>query len=209
MSEQEIIPEIVKNSVEMPIRTEDIPNFKQWVNWNPLDDEHEGVDFAVYQSTNGNYYLGLPVGTPIRAVADGILVANDLPENISPSETELREFYRTVVIQHQGGLATQYAHLKSDIPTGQTVKKGEIIGALVEYSPFPDSGKITHLHFGCGLYSGNQRRKSELDKYYDPQIILPTKLTLTTTPRHEFGTITLIPTGEEIHPITKFRYLIK
>lgn len=209
MLEQKIIPEILKNNVEMPIRSEDIHNFKQWVNWNPFDKEHEGIDFSLYQSADGGYQLGLPAGTPVRAVANGRLVANDLPDNVSPSESKLREFYRTVVIKHHGNFATQYAHIRSELSIGQTVKAGEIIGVLVEFSPSPDCGKITHLHFGCGSYSGNQQCKSDLDEYYDPNVIIPTKLTLTTTPRHEFGTLTLNPTGKSIHPATKFRFLIK
>lgn len=90
---------------------------------------HNGVDIAA------------PIGTPIRAPADGVvvLVARDM-------------FYtgETLMIDHGYGLTSVYAHMsKIVVNQGQTVSKGDIIGMVGM------SGRATgpHLHWGISLFS--------------------------------------------------------
>lgn len=83
---------------------------------------HAGVDF------------GAPVGTPIRAAGDGIVV----------SAATMRGYGRVVIIQHGSGLSTVYAHCsRTYVSAGQTVKAGQVIAAV------GNTGLSTgpHLHF--------------------------------------------------------------
>ncbi|MCU0833981.1 MAG: M23 family metallopeptidase [Chromatiaceae bacterium] len=83
---------------------------------------HRGVDFAGKR------------GTPILAVADGIVIAS-----------ETRNGYgRTVEIRHGDGLVTRYAHNdKNLVQVGDLVRQGQVIATL------GSSGRTTgaHLHF--------------------------------------------------------------
>jgi murein DD-endopeptidase MepM/ murein hydrolase activator NlpD len=83
---------------------------------------HRGVDFAGKR------------GTPILAVADGLVIAS-----------ETRSGYgRLVEIRHGDGLVTRYAHnAKNLVQVGDLVKQGQTIATL------GSSGRTTgpHLHF--------------------------------------------------------------
>jgi murein DD-endopeptidase MepM/ murein hydrolase activator NlpD len=87
---------------------------------------HKGVDITA------------PIGTPIRATADGIVVF---------AETE-STFGRLVKVNHGNGLETYYAHLsRFYVQAGQDVRRGELIGAV------GTSGRVTapHLHYEVRL----------------------------------------------------------
>lgn len=83
---------------------------------------HHGQDYAV------------PVGTPVRAAADGIV-----------SDEQGGSAYGThIFIDHEGGYQTLYGHLSEKrVSAGTPVKKGQVIGLSGE------SGNVTgpHLHF--------------------------------------------------------------
>ena len=83
---------------------------------------HTGIDFSA------------PVGTPVRAAADGIV-----------SDAEFSGRYgRLVVVDHGRGIQTYYAHLsRMDVVAGQEVYKGETLGSV------GSSGRATaaHLHY--------------------------------------------------------------
>jgi hypothetical protein len=83
---------------------------------------HSGVDIAA------------PVGTPVRAVADGILF------HAGPDSSYGNE----ALIDHGYGLTTKYGHLRSlTVVVGQEVSRGEIIGTVGM------TGRTTgpHLHY--------------------------------------------------------------
>lgn len=86
---------------------------------------HKGIDIAA------------PAGTPVRAVAGGVVVsAGVLVENAG-------RYGKTVILQH-GALRTLYAHLTSmNVKAGATVEAGQQIGTVGE------TGFATgpHLHF--------------------------------------------------------------
>ncbi|WP_444847522.1 peptidoglycan DD-metalloendopeptidase family protein [Duganella caerulea] len=86
---------------------------------------HKGIDIAA------------PSGTPVHAVADGVVVsAGQLTENAS-------RYGKTVILQH-GAQRTLYAHLTSmNVKPGAIVKAGQQIGTVGE------TGFATgpHLHF--------------------------------------------------------------
>jgi len=83
---------------------------------------HTGVDLAA------------PMGTPVRAAADGIIV-----------ETEWQSGYgRLIIIDHGNGLQTYYGHLSSfNVVPGQEIRRGDVIGRSGA------SGRVTspHLHY--------------------------------------------------------------
>lgn len=88
---------------------------------------HQGTDIAA------------PVGTPVKAAADGIVMLN-APDT----------FYsgNVIVLDHGHGLQTIYAHLnKMNVKKGDLVKQGDIIGEVGK------TGRVTgpHLHWGASL----------------------------------------------------------
>lgn len=89
---------------------------------------HSGEDFSASR------------GTPVRAVAAGIV---DMAEDLYYSGN-------TILIDHGGGLVSQYFHLHElRVEKGISVARGDIIGTA------GDTGRVTgpHLHFGLRLHS--------------------------------------------------------
>ncbi len=83
---------------------------------------HRGVDILA------------PVGTPVRATADGVV---RLAEFMSG-------YGRIVVIDHGSGFQTYYAHLsRFAVVAGQEIRRGELVGNV------GTSGRVTapHLHY--------------------------------------------------------------
>jgi len=100
---------------------------------------HTGVD------------LSAPLGTPVMAAADGIVVA------VGHGASGYGNF---VVIAHGGGIATLYGHLlATSVSVGQTVARGQVIG--LEGSTGFSTGP--HLHFELRVY----------DQVTDPMPYLP------------------------------------
>ena len=83
---------------------------------------HAGTDFAG------------PVGTPIYATADGVVVSASWSSG----------YGRLIKIQHEFGIETRYAHLNAmNVSVGQRVSRGQRIGDM------GNSGRSTgpHLHY--------------------------------------------------------------
>jgi murein DD-endopeptidase MepM/ murein hydrolase activator NlpD len=89
---------------------------------------HNGIDF------------GIPIGTALYSAADGVVIGVD------DSDVYCRgaSYGKWVLIKHNNGLTTLYAHMSSfAVSEGQSVKSGEKIGLSgnTGYSTGP------HLHF--------------------------------------------------------------
>lgn len=83
---------------------------------------HSGVDLAA------------PLGTPIRAIASGVVVFAD----------PYAGYGNLVVLKHKHGITSHYGHMhKIKVSPGTSVSGGEILGTL------GNSGESTgpHLHF--------------------------------------------------------------
>jgi murein DD-endopeptidase MepM/ murein hydrolase activator NlpD len=84
---------------------------------------HSGID------------IGAPLGTPVYASSDGVIRQADFNKN---------GYGNLIIIEHAQDFTTYYGHLsKIKVKVGQTVKKGDNIGAV------GSTGKSTgpHLHF--------------------------------------------------------------
>ena len=99
---------------------------------------HSGVD------------LGLPTGTPIYAVADGVV----------ESSGDLGNCGKGVRINHSGGYMSVYCHAsKLEIKTGESVKSGQTI-ALVG-----STGMSTGPHLHLGIKKNGE--------WIDPKTVVP------------------------------------
>lgn len=105
----------------------------------------EGGNFGarrVYNGKTQSFHAGLdmsaPKGTPVAAAADGrVALAGDLYFSGG-----------TVLLDHGGGLFTQYMHLsRVDVKDGDVVAKGAILGLVGA------TGRVTgpHLHWAARL----------------------------------------------------------
>jgi murein DD-endopeptidase MepM/ murein hydrolase activator NlpD len=118
---------------------------------------HTGIDITA------------PAGTPVVAACDGT-VANIQP---NPSKT----YGNQVVIQHAGGLNTQYAHLgQVDVKPGATVHAGDQIGLSGTtgnvWKGNKDNPPTTpHLHFE--IRRGSIKPHSTGGQVVDPMQYLP------------------------------------
>lgn len=103
----------------------------------------DGANFGarrVYNGKTQSVHAGLdmaaPAGTPVAAAADGrVALAGDLYFSGG-----------TVLLDHGGGLFTQYFHLsRVDVKDGDVVAKGTVLGLVGA------TGRVTgpHLHWGA------------------------------------------------------------
>ncbi len=96
-----------------------------------------GVRTQGLHGKNGVDLAGVPVGSPVLAVASGVVIA-------AKSTGWNGGFARYIIIQHPDGITSLYGHLnKVMVDVGQQVRQGEQIGEL------GNSGRSTgpHLHF--------------------------------------------------------------
>jgi murein DD-endopeptidase MepM/ murein hydrolase activator NlpD len=90
---------------------------------------HTGIDLSV------------PLGTPVFAAADGVVV---LARSMTDTAGALVGYGNCVIIQHDAGLKTLYGHLLViGVKEGDQVKRGQLIGLV------GSTGNSTgpHLHF--------------------------------------------------------------
>ncbi|HXF44311.1 MAG TPA: peptidoglycan DD-metalloendopeptidase family protein [Candidatus Paceibacterota bacterium] len=91
---------------------------------------HNGVDFRA------------PVGTPIMAVENGTVIAVDNNDR-GTSRWFKYQYGKYVLIQHDNGLTSLYAHLSRQVvQKGQQITKGDVIG----YSGDTGYSYGAHLH---------------------------------------------------------------
>ena len=98
-------------------------------------------------TNGGNRYAidyGVPIGTPVVAAADGVVVA---AENRFGGPSSDAGRVNLVGIKHANGQATVYLHLKHDgvaVKVGQKIMRGDLIG----WSGNSGASSGPHLHFG-------------------------------------------------------------
>ncbi|MBQ9748835.1 MAG: G5 domain-containing protein, partial [Clostridia bacterium] len=122
---------------------------------------HYAMDIAVWY---GDPILAVKSGTVIYAYDEGYFSKNDLNWT-----------YGTfVVIEHEGGVRSVYAHLKSrTVRAGDKVRGGQVIGYsgnTGRVNPAPTASDPlagTHLHFEIRVKQGNTYVKTDPRKYID------------------------------------------
>ncbi len=96
---------------------------------------HNGVDFRA------------TVGTPIKSAKNGVVKGTGNTDNVCPGAS----YGRWVLIEHENGLTTLYAHLSIvRAYQGQDVAEGEVIG----YSGNTGYATGPHLHFSVFASQG-------------------------------------------------------
>lgn len=115
---------------------------------------------GVYTSRNTRSHRGVdiagPVGTPIVASASGTVTVSTALRN---SNGSYRSYGEYIVISHDNGYVTYYAHLsKRNVSVGQYVSQGQVIGLR------GSTGNSTgpHLHFEIK----NGRTEINPNKYF-------------------------------------------
>lgn len=120
-------------------------------------DEHNGIDY------------NLPIGTPLYAVADGVVLASHARKvsqcgrRCSPSQEEILVQHRfsdsdPAAPTYAETFVTYYAHLDVRlVQTGDTVVRGQVIG----YSGNTGCSSGPHLHFGV------KRLSNTASEWYD------------------------------------------
>jgi len=98
--------------------------------------------------------MGAPDGTQVVAALSGTVVATGNTDlSHSPSGQQCYSFGKWIMIKHNNGLSTMYAHLSQiDVSQGQSVTTGESIGLSGR------SGYATgpHIHFGVYATEGTR-----------------------------------------------------
>ncbi|MBN2871070.1 MAG: M23 family metallopeptidase [Campylobacterales bacterium] len=115
-----------------------------------------GANVFVSQGYNGGMtHKGLsayaidfpvPIGTPIHAAREGIVVGAKGSGTVGGMSPEYRQYANYVIIEHSDGTMGNYYHLKQGgaaVRIGQKVSKGELIG----YSGNTGYSSGPHLHF--------------------------------------------------------------
>lgn len=88
----------------------------------------------------------VPIGTPIHAAREGIVVGAKGSGTVGGMSPEYRQYANYVIVEHSDGTMGNYYHLKQGgaaVRIGQKVSKGELVG----YSGNTGYSSGPHLHF--------------------------------------------------------------
>ena len=161
---QEIGRECVSSEIYAPIEKVIVVGTKEESFYMPfLDASRGGYNYSVTQSFHSSHRaldFGVWYGDPICAIKSGkVIVAYD--EGYFSTDNILWTYGTYVVIEHEDGMRSYYAHLKSrKVSVGDTVSGGEIIGYsgnTGRTNPEPTASKPyagTHLHFEIRVKQG-------------------------------------------------------
>ena len=138
------------------------------------DAAHGGRDYAVTQSYSSSHRaldFGVWYGEPICAIKSGRVI-EAYNEGYFSTDNILWTYGTYVVIEHDDGMRSYYAHLKSKtVSVGQRVSGGEVIGYsgnTGRVNPAPTASDPlagTHLHFEIRVKQGSSYVTTDPRKY--------------------------------------------
>jgi len=141
-----------------------------------LDAAHGGHNYPVTQDFSSSHRgidFGVWYGDPITAIKGGKVIAA-YDEGYFSKDNILWTYGTYVVVEHEDGMRSYYAHLKSrTVSVGDTVSGGQIIGYsgnTGRTNPEPTASKPyagTHLHFEIRV------KKNGVYVTTDPKAYLP------------------------------------
>jgi len=90
--------------------------------------------------------IAAPIGTPVLAALSGTILGTGNTDTYHDSRgNQCYSFGKWVMIKHNNGLSTMYAHLSQiSVTAGQSVTTGQLVG----YSGMTGYATGPHLHFG-------------------------------------------------------------
>ena len=132
--------------------------------------------YTITQNYGGSHYamdIAVWYGDPILAVKSGTVIYAYDEGDVSKDNANWT--YGTfVVIEHEGGVRSVYAHLKSrTVRAGDKVKGGQVIGYsgnTGRVNPAPTASNPlagTHLHFEIRVKKNGVYVKTDPNKYID------------------------------------------
>lgn len=124
----------------------------------------DGESYVMSQGYNGDFShqgknsldFTMPEGTRICAARDGIVITVKDDSNRGCPNKRCMDDANNIVIYHEDGTFSEYAHLKkrgSKVQTGQIVKEGEVIG-LSGNTGFTSG---PHLHFEVYYFNKTEK----------------------------------------------------
>jgi murein DD-endopeptidase MepM/ murein hydrolase activator NlpD len=114
------------------------------------DGSHNGMDFRA------------AIGTPVRSARAGVIAGVGNTDVIK----KCKSYGRWVLVKHDNGLSTIYAHLSlASVVVGQKVESGEIIA----YSGNTGAATGPHLHFG--VYASQGLQVLKITKQAFPSVV--------------------------------------
>jgi murein DD-endopeptidase MepM/ murein hydrolase activator NlpD len=96
----------------------------------------------------------VPIGTPIKAAADGLVIDVKADSNIGGSSRKYEKYENFIEIRHEGDEYSYYGHIKKNgaqVKIGDKIKVGQVIG-FSGATGWLANIKEPHLHFMVGRY---------------------------------------------------------
>ena len=97
-----------------------------------------------------------PVGTPIKAVASGIVIDVKVGSNKGGYSRHFEKYENFIEIRHDNDEYSYYGHIKKGgavVKIGDKVKAGQIIGYSGRVGWLANLANEPHLHFMVGRYN--------------------------------------------------------
>jgi murein DD-endopeptidase MepM/ murein hydrolase activator NlpD len=174
---EEVSRELVSSEAYAPVEKVVVIGTKEVGFFMPfLDAAHGGYNYSVTQDFSSSHRgidFGVWYGDPICAIKGGKVIAA-YDEGYFSKDNILWTYGTYVVVEHEDGMRSYYAHLKSrTVSVGDTVSGGQIIGYsgnTGRTNPEPTAASPlagTHLHFEIRV------KKNGVYVTTDPKAYLP------------------------------------
>jgi len=167
----------IKPAPRSPIDTSRIKDvkgcFKGWLNVHGFDQPHPGFDFMAYQRTSGELVIGLPSGTPVVSIFEGVII-----NIVDPGRSYLAEIRLAHAICKEKLLCSVIKHAKPipGLKTFDFIPAGGALGHLAdEDTSYLDGRYHLHLELLASTFTAGAsvlEIDPNNDRRIDPQPIL-------------------------------------